>query len=354
MGLPKISTSLPKISIRLPNDETFTATPLILYKIKKQQRNNYVAIYNLILTENKKNTETLIPYYISNGRTNQFRAGMLFPFMCYNLQDSEHCPFTDNLEKIAYGGLLKYQIGTNINVGIITAWIEKHIVENYNKNVYKEWLKKNKQGLPSVLSRIANLLDYFIAIASPHIRFPKDISEYSPVRDYTNKDEFAFTDNLKKINKRKCLGIGNCYRNLLLYILNDHVSKLQGYGYISIEDQTFEPIEKTPDEFNSIIGICTQYTCADILYNQYIDISKKLHCKFRSILDTNASKSSFKGYLFNLLNDGTYNIETLPNHILNWKANCKNKLNELTITKTYNEICDTNKNKQPDSKRPRV
>ena len=34
-------------------------------------------------------TESNIPYYISNGKTNQLRANLLFPFMCFNEEISK-------------------------------------------------------------------------------------------------------------------------------------------------------------------------------------------------------------------------------------------------------------------------
>jgi hypothetical protein len=74
---------------------------------------------------NKKVTESNIPYYISNGKTNQLRINLLFTFMCFNEELSkEACPVTYS-GGLAPGGLFKYEIISNL---------ENH--ENFNQ--YKD------------------------------------------------------------------------------------------------------------------------------------------------------------------------------------------------------------------------
>ena len=126
---------------------TFVFTPITGYSF--QIPNTYIVIiYLLRLTEilTGKVIEAIIPYYLSDGSTNDLRANLIFPFVCFNERNPNilSCPY--NI-KFGEGTLYKYSVGKNLD-------LSKIIHQSHTESV----------GINSVISRIENLLDFIICL----------------------------------------------------------------------------------------------------------------------------------------------------------------------------------------------
>jgi hypothetical protein len=71
-------------------------TPTKCYRVSSDDIGDIkiVVLYDIVYTENtypQIEYKCTIPYYISDGRTNKFRANILLPFVCFGIQDDEEC-----------------------------------------------------------------------------------------------------------------------------------------------------------------------------------------------------------------------------------------------------------------------
>jgi hypothetical protein len=146
-----------------------------------------------------KKFEAIIPYYISDGMTNDFRGGMLFPFICIHDGTADsHCPVS--AEKA--GLLYKYQIAQNINMRTYVNWIVSELdKKNYGKHLgidrdkamkYRDDIncRTSRYGLASVLPRLENLLDFLIAIYSDRL-FHYVPGLQNPITRVSNKPNYV-------------------------------------------------------------------------------------------------------------------------------------------------------------------
>lgn len=72
----------------------FTFMPTSCYHVNNTY---YVFMYQLTHEfPDKTRVETIIPYYMSDGKTNRLYADMLYPFMCFNStqKDPPVCPIS--------------------------------------------------------------------------------------------------------------------------------------------------------------------------------------------------------------------------------------------------------------------
>lgn len=154
-----IKDNIFKISLQLENI-IFEFVPTKLYLLLAND-NYVVCIYNLKMTNITTNsvTESNVPYYISNGKTNQLRGNLLFPFMCFNEEMTKDvCPFT-NYGGLARGGLFKYEIISNLDTDSMNDYINSKFDKSYNESLEKI-SREGTIGITSVISRISNLLDF--------------------------------------------------------------------------------------------------------------------------------------------------------------------------------------------------
>jgi len=134
------------IKFYTPN-KRFTFIPITGYSF--QSPHTYIVIiYLLILLDKRthRTVEAIIPYYLSDGSTNDLRANLIFPFVCFNEQNPNilNCPYNRNYHK---GTLYKYLVGRNLDL---------------SKVIHPSTI--STMGINSVLSRIENLLDLIICL----------------------------------------------------------------------------------------------------------------------------------------------------------------------------------------------
>ncbi len=293
------SYTFAKLSINIDGNYII-AEPKISYAISSDPgKTNYPVKYVVIYELNYKNglgenILSYIPYYLSDGQTNNFRAGMLFPFMCFN-DDSKNlndCPVSESYN---YGVLLKYHVAKNLDFRFIYKWINSKIVEKFGQrgvefiNSHLPSASQNGRiGVSSVLVRIENLLDFFIAIYSDRIINYNnyDINTYKP--NFNNAFDYSAYSNPSV--EHIYADIYNEYRRLHLIFLNDYIVNFQHYNIINYELVPLNFNLVTISQFNSLnfIKICSP---TGILQDKktntlnYVNISGKLHNLILSIKD---------------------------------------------------------------------
>ena len=274
----------------------------------------YVILYELSYgtTDEESNSETLytaiIPYYVSDGRTNNLRASMLYPFMCFNEYE-----YVKNSNKIISSGcsqsnvnlpklLFKYGGITNLDFTNIKTEIESQIfnddimLDNFNK-INKDKNGKITIGVLSVLPRITNLLDFLIAICSDKInndvknlnddtiKYYRPNREDDPFNYYTYADQVNGEENKFKPHYDK-------YRKYLLKFFADmkeNLDKLNILNDYNYEKIIFKQIRMK--DFNNLpdVKVCNGNeinTTRDTNYNNYQNISKNLFSMIKIIITT--------------------------------------------------------------------
>ena len=185
---PRVPTNLifyaPKITL-LHNNEVITISPLGYYFVKNT--NLYVITYELKYKNTDSDNEKIatIPYYISNGNTNNVRVNALLPFLCFNSmspssikKDTETGKELPNLIALV-NYLNKLDNIDNIDIRYVPMFISyyNHInkINETNIEKIKQFLKSNNSNYIYIRSQLINRL--------------KDITKYSPVLDnYVNKN----------------------------------------------------------------------------------------------------------------------------------------------------------------------
>jgi len=253
-----------KFTISEPNIK-ITLTPTQLYFISEEELVDwFIIMYDLYCDVNGKIYNATIPYYISNGQTNQFRGNILYPFACFSEKPAEFCPETTKKDLPEKDYLIKYAINQKLNTsGMIDFHIKSKIVNeqkelelaerifNDEENVYRL-----ENGLFSISRRIGNPLDLIICLNSDEIFIPKNEKYYRPI--FSKK--FAYNINCHSIVAENDLEkYSNLYRKYLLETLHDFNICFSKYDIIHMEDITI-PIERiTKKKFNEKIGICNEY-----------------------------------------------------------------------------------------------
>jgi hypothetical protein len=307
----------------------FPIVPPQIYPITK-----IVVIFNITyLSENEEIIST-IPYYISDGETNNYRGGLLLPFICINEYGSAYssfCPIS-RIDRFGYfGALYKYSISNNLD---FTHTINSIINEvSYKNIIYKDivdyriifktalnrWILNSEEygrGIHSILPRISNLLDFLIALYSSRVNDNVDILSFRPVKppDNYNYTEISMTDSVwvyeesTKKNKQINLPIifndintiDDLYRKKLTEILQNYYYSFTAYNIIHIESKILEKEDCTIVEFNEKYKICSteQIFIPEAIINtaNYSKISEKIHINMKIHLNglDEVSLSDFK------------------------------------------------------------
>lgn len=393
------------------NNKQFKFEP-IQYLILTDDDNRKVIKYKLsyLDTTTRPPTtllEAIIPYYVSDGHTNHLRANMLYPFMCLsNGMKNQSCPY-HSINRL----LFKYNIGTNFNTESIHKWIKSEYekvfptsselmikmndnidnIRKYKKkisaimsspeNSQKEKLtsiqesrikaaesiiqhikgnsffglildsKNRTVGITSVLPRLTNLLDYFIAILTPSIITLSDFKCYRPIRDIANKYNMAFCDPTPNE------GRSDIYRKNLLLALHDQIIHYGRYSIINFQPLLLQPIPITIDMFNKRENICSSnHTISQnssVNVANYTNISHLFFLSMKQKITDELSKKEdpqkihFLTNFNSMLPDNfkyhtdpvdmlTYNIKEL------WDTDCKKKY--LKYKKKYMKLKELLKN----------
>ena len=170
-------------------NETIVLKPFKFYKVKYEKQSRLVILYNMTYTNDKETLKSIIPYYISDGATNNFRANMLYPFICIqDLSQTEDCP-QEIITKYMTGLVFKYRTIKNINFDMVEKEIDNKLKEKFGSKIYYQFIISNYEitkgreysvGVKSVLSRLENLLDFMLAISSERIINDYPIEQYRP------------------------------------------------------------------------------------------------------------------------------------------------------------------------------
>ena len=225
-----------------------------------------------------------IPYYISNGHTNQLKAFLLFPFMCFS--PGVECPTIPG--STTKGVLLKYQVCNNMNLEILEEVLDNNFIERYNEDqtlsnhklqLIKEETKGGSIGITSILPRMTNVLDYIIALCSDWIiNIRPDMLSYRPSGDphYSHNPVNAL--NPECIDDQSSRNKYDIYRWQLIHILHSEITNLLQFNYFQIKsiDILLEE-KKTHKEFNEIIGLYLQKEKNIKNVENYVIISTNLH-----------------------------------------------------------------------------
>jgi len=349
-------------------NERITLTPTNLFIIRDNGMTDFkVIIYKMDYLEltSGRSASADIPYYVSDGHTNNLRANMLYPFMSFNMGANLNSPFLASRE----GLLFKYSIGTNINTNSIEEWVRHMFVEYNNTHGFNgvqilqnldAASKNHTEGVTSILRRLTNLLDYFISILSPDVlSYPlRDIRCYRPIYNpaqVANKYNIDFCDTSSVANEL------DKYKELILRALRDQIDHLLRYRVFRTDDIALGERLISRVEFNNIMSICTNPAYAQNVAN-YVEISRIFHRNIKAyviqLLQTpiaivnqslgGIADNSFTNFMtqFNrLLNDGTIlnspsAAETLSTTITRWGAICRQAggMEKLENENTINSI----------------
>jgi len=299
------------------NNTIFNASPIHLYKIvyKAEEipyRYVLVVIYRLIYTDADGTiTSSDIPYYVSDGASNKYRAGLLLPFICINENKKDiplYCPTSDNGKFGAYGTLYKYNIASNLDFNIFNKWILENLETRKSEPEYKQIFTKAQQrwkieqekgvGITSVLERIVNLLDFLIAIGTSRVDSIDDIRTFRPVSYPDQYNYGKYSDDTHILHPSHKLSIippentntiDDYYRQNLNIVLKDFLIFFKLYKIITISPTQLDEKIITIQEFNRINPICSSDTINPVQITNSANYSKI----------SNAVYSNMKEYINN-------------------------------------------------------
>jgi len=230
-----------------------------------------VFIYQITIRDNSGNESTaIIPYYISDGHTNNLRANFIFPFVCFNdIKNGDDCPWS--MENV-FGMLYKHTPARNLVLKLDPP-IGYPIEKDRNKTI----------GLSSVLPRITNLLDFIICIGSSEFIkeniIETDLYNFRPVTGYSILDKYDM--NMISILPEE--STYKTYRKNILEYLAQYRNKLESSG-IKL-DPCYVIINQTDIRlFNRKYRVCGKEPEAETNYRNYVNISKSFFKSFKRSL----------------------------------------------------------------------
>lgn len=335
-------------------DEVITLTPIRSFLVHDDNvvhpqiriPDSKVVIYQIDYYH--KNTaataNAIIPYYVSDGFTNKFRANMIFPFMSFNMIHSITSPYSATQVE---GLLFKYNIGKNIKLSSIEQWVRYKFLEFYHNRGMNGQIILNRLdaesnghriGVTSVLSRLENLLDYFISIVSSDIPsfLSRDIRCYRP-----RTDNPADKYDIQSCNTQTQADEYDLYKQFILEALTDQINHLVHCRLFVLEDimLAVEPSDRL--HFNAELNICMNQGYAQNVSN-YVDISIIFHRNIKAYITQLIDYANTHGEddpaligipirflvdFTNLLRDNTIlkspAADTLETTKTNWSAVCR-------------------------------
>jgi hypothetical protein len=276
-------------SITLVDDnETVKITPNNLYVITDEITPNIVVMYEIAHFQNSDliNPKMIsrIPYYISDGRTNNLRANMLYPFGCFSKYGSKYCPF--NMLRPESKILIKYSFFKNINTTILELELIKYFLERGYPRV--NIIHDESSDLSSVLSRLGNLLDFTICIMNDIIINFNCVHEdefinqgkYSPFNneqvkmnlDYTDMTIYGLGSEIFKKKTKDSYDFDNNFRSVLLTVFHLYSNLFISSNVIQLNTISLQENFINIDSFNIIANVCNKEYASNNMFN-YIEIS---------------------------------------------------------------------------------
>ena len=268
----------------------YVAEPIQMYHvfIRENYLSHIVIMYNFSIIENEEIKMSCdIPYYMSDGWTNHFRANMLYPFYCFNKQTSLNTPKTNEFHDNV---LIKNTLVENMNISILNEDIlDKTFYMLINK--LRMSPKKTAQSirtiidnsleqtidLYSVLPRIMNLLNFLIAINVKFIinnEFGDNIIDFKIFRPNYQHSLEKYTEI--DINEQYTYPNGESSTN------QDDVFRIYLYSFFKLRAKMFikanlytldeiilEPIISDIDSFNCMLNFCENNNITENTRNNY-------------------------------------------------------------------------------------
>ena len=271
--------------------------------------NSYIIIvYKLQMIDHTGNIllSANIPYYISDGATNDLRANLIFPFVCFSSQYQQNkCPFSRSYPN--EGVLLKYLPGKNLKLDLRQdeKWERMRSPPGHNiggnyiptHDEFQQYLAEAKArdeaedaeyraripsmavGLHSVLPRIENLIDFVLCILfSDRLESSIIINDLPSFRPFkASEKHWNYNSNIIQIqnNNQENYDKDQLRKKILEYLLKYKKSLLQLIDinilnivpcYVIIENINIY-------DFNAIFGPCGNRNVQEN-YRKYIEISK--------------------------------------------------------------------------------
>jgi hypothetical protein len=247
-----------KIAFKAVENPTriFEFSPVAAYNVLEYNNplnplNLIVIIFRLKMTMilEQASIETIIPYYMSDGSTNDLRANLLLPFSCFNEQDLKSLSSPYSLSYIR-NTIWKYAIGKNMNFNLP--------IPPYYQNI-----QNKKVGLISVLERIENCLDFVIALVSsdkinqPQIMF--NLPSFRPFK-FSRKTRWNYNFDaipIKGDNDEQTKN-DDSFRSDILNFLLPYKNNIENRDNTDFEITPCYVILKDIGivEFNTIYGVC--------------------------------------------------------------------------------------------------
>ena len=219
-----------------------------------------------------KNIKTIIPYYVSNGHTNELRANLVFPFLCVSVSNEyPTCP--TKISKSKKHLLVKYQIIENVNLDPIKSYMDQKFKDHKDELEIK-YGKNLSGGLNSVISRLKNIIDFIICVC--HINIKRDPKKYRPVFD--SKNEL----NMDYIEDDSELTIKDEFREELIKYLNYFYRNFMILDFIEIKEHTMKKYNLSTNDFNDqpFITVCPNKYLKNIMIQNYATISEEFRKYF--------------------------------------------------------------------------
>ena len=321
-----IKNNIFEIKLDFPDFE-FKFTPIKINLIVEEISNYIVLTYSLKMRINKEEIiESIIPYYISNGKTNMIRSNLLLPFMCFNESLTKNvCPYvTDGL---AEGGLIKYNVIKHLNNYII------------NDQILEKETKKSgdRTDVLSFVSRIENILDFIICLTNNNIiNFNnKDIKYYYPQSNDVNDSRELNMNIVSSIYENH----NDEFKSELLYKLKNLICVFMDQSFFTftftVKDISILKSDVIlKEEYNlQMIHICEKNninSIADNNVNNYIRISNELYINIYNTIKQLQKDEKIKfeekiyiNMFYNLCkHPNMLDSKSLSINISKWKTSC--------------------------------
>lgn len=319
-------------------NKIFHFNPTTCYEMNDDTK-TIVILYDLheINNDDKTTIHTAtIPYYVSDGWTNGFRANMLFPFLCFT-KKGEHkqnppvCPYSDRGD-IGNNGMLKIQINGHLD----TEKIQTTINDQYSDLVNRQYEKKEGETrseeyqrelslkasinfiittmrtftLRSIAPRMENIIDCMIALSSPVVKdyyhggMSAELqSNLLPVRDPNIKYEFQ---NII----RGDISRGEITYRVVMLAVFQHMFKLLKTAFRVKYRTLFIPIQSISiNQFNETMNVCRDIPNTQSQLHIYREMSQDL---YELLLEHNEELDEKKRFPYLLLKEkqkfNTYRI----------------------------------------------
>ena len=329
------SIELQKIEYTFDVNNKFIINPIGFYYTKslpKEPIRRVVIFYEFIYINKKKLISSIIPLYLSDGKSNGYRGNLLLPFLCIESGNrSDTCPFK---EKITQGLLYKlkpcHDLDSNKLFDSIIENIETKHPDYKTTTEYIELNKYNKlgQGVYTVLPRMDSFILFFLNIVNSKIKYISendfDIQIFQPLFISLNDDNpqqyrkdyiLKYTED-NVVNVSKLLFAKNMIDKFLeLYnsVISDDKLRVT---YITKLLSEFKSIEV--NELNKEIEVCRNKIINSDYYDNY-KIFNEISLNFSSLYN-NTTQNILSSFIANDIY-----CYTLKNSLEKFNISCSEK-----------------------------